>query len=319
MFGHLDSVAPINTENDTGFGTPEYQPRNFEQSEQFVDQSWSEQFAGYKTRPVLYNIEGYIYPYASNNWGGGCNILSAIDDESRLPRLDNKIDPNKIFTSDIAALKTLAADQLKITNMFKKKLMEGLTDRGKVGLNENDTMAMQALTSAVNAIASINKEQVAIKKNIADIRLKQQQMNHGSNGNSGSGDGVVATHGISNMASGRNMLDDIFSSSFAASSSVPVSIPENGDYASGTPEDAAKIVDNLIPTVDEGINREVLHATTYVVVNADGSEPVFETYNDKDELLDSDCNPTSEITDIDLDRSRARDSLLNEYILKIRE
>ena len=44
--------------------------------------------------------------------------------------------------------------------------MEGLTDRGKFGLNEADIMAMQALTSARSAITAINKEQIAIKKNI---------------------------------------------------------------------------------------------------------------------------------------------------------
>ena len=109
------------------------------------------------TRPVLYNMDGWISPYASDNWGATSIILKSMEDISRLPPLSDKVDPNKIFTSDISALRTQAADQMKVTKMFEKKLMESLTERGKMGLNENDIMAMQALTSARSSVTNSNR------------------------------------------------------------------------------------------------------------------------------------------------------------------
>ena len=59
--------------------------------------------------------------------------------------------------------------------IFEKRLQESLTEKRKVGLTEEDVLAMQALTAANNAIVSSINQQVNIKKTIADLRIKQQQ------------------------------------------------------------------------------------------------------------------------------------------------
>ena len=177
-YGEMFNIlGPMASENeDTGFGnnfTPApYEPRYTDPA---PSGNWEEEFVGFKTSPVLYNMDGFISPYASNNWGGTTNILQYINDESRLPQFENKIDPNKIFSSEINGLRALAADQQRITKMFETRLRESLSEKGKMGLTEEDIEAMSALTAARSAIAGTYKEQVAIKKNIADIRIKQAQ------------------------------------------------------------------------------------------------------------------------------------------------
>src|SRR5574344_1971293 len=101
MFNTIESTQPESEQVDTQLYQPTYtdqQPAN-----------WEEAFTGFKTHPVLYNMDGYISPYASGNWGSVSNILKTLDDTSRLPALSDRIDPNKIFTSDISALRVLAA------------------------------------------------------------------------------------------------------------------------------------------------------------------------------------------------------------------
>ena len=84
MFSALDSVElePTTLGPELNY-TAGYQPPTTPSGAPIDD--WSETFAGFKTRPMLYNIDGYISPYSSNNWGGTSSILQYIDDDSRLP------------------------------------------------------------------------------------------------------------------------------------------------------------------------------------------------------------------------------------------
>jgi hypothetical protein len=205
MFDMLDSIpSPGNNNQYPGMNTPTpYEPTFYDQP---PVTSWEDAFTGFKTRPVLYNMDGWISPYASNNWGGTSNILQYIDDQSRLPTVEQKIDPNKIFSSELNGLRALAADQQKVVKMFERKLMENLTEKGKIGLTEEDIEAMSALTAARSAITSISKEQVAIKKNIADIRIKQAQ----NNGPVAGGQNGPVDKPFASMDIGRSILDSIF-------------------------------------------------------------------------------------------------------------
>ena len=306
MFNMVNDNLPVDSSN------PQQEPVDTNYYEPtFVDQppsGWQDEFSGFRTRPVLYNMDGYISPYASNNWGGTSSILKTLDDVSRLPPLSDKVDPNKIFTSDISALRTQAADQMKVTKMFEKRLMESLTDRGKVGLNENDIMAMQALTSARASVTAIQKEQIAIKKNIADIRIKQQQ-NTGAK--SGEGNVMNNGRGPSSFDVGRSILDDIFNS---PASTTPQ--PVQTEYNAMPQSAASQLIDNLIPnsSVTSHIQYEAAGPTTYVRLTSDSDDSAeFVTLSATGEVLSDYPNPTTAITKIDRDAKTAVDELLVQY------
>ena len=279
-----------------------YDPQSHEP--QFHDtKQMGDQYYLYRVQPRPYNIEGYISPYASNNWDTSSGILSYVDDTSRLPALETKMDPNRIFSSDIAALRALAADQNKITKIFEKRLMESLTDKSKFGLTEEDVEAMQALTSARAAITNITKEQVAIRKNIADIRLKQAQ-----NGPAGR----METQGVpSNGIVGKAFMDQIFN--------MPATDPPpqylQGDQTMGL-DQASQILDSIIPTVSDSIQFESREPTTYVLVGDTDDDAEFATFDSNGELISDYPNPTTTIDTIDRDANRAIDSRLVSYPIK---
>lgn len=306
MFNKLESVQPSDSSNvDKEYCQPTYY-------ENPQVNNWQDDFSGFRTSPVLYNLDGYISPYASNNWGGTSAIMKSLDDEIHNPPLTDKIDPNKIFNSDISALKVLAADQKKVAKIFEKRLMESLTDRGKVGLNEEDIMAMQALTSSYNAIASINKEQINIKKNIADLRIKQNQNKMSGNSNEG---GNVGSRGMNSVDVGRSILDSIFDapSSTMSNATVP---PTNYQVSSDT--DASNLIDSIIPSSESNpyIQYESANPTTYVVVGDSDEDVEFMTYDASGELISDYPNPTSKITKIDREANMATDEYLVQYPLK---
>jgi hypothetical protein len=275
------------------------------------------QYTGFASRPVLYNMDGWISPFPSNNWDFGAPIYATLDDESRFPGLDNRLDPNKIFSSDLTALKTLAADQLKVTKLFEKRLMESLRERGKVGLTEEDVIAMQAVTAARSAVTSIQKEQSAIKKNIAEIRLKQQQQQANSqkyNGAPGAPDTV--TNPMSNVGIGRSILDDIFSASGSSidmdtGSTIPTM--QETDIAQ-----ANQVLDELVPTVGIPIQYEHLNPTTYVLLGETDDDVEYATYAANGELLPEYPSPTTQIAKIDREALIAQDTLMENYPIKLK-
>lgn len=303
MFDELEESQPLTKEDYDHSYEPQYQ--------EHVPSNWPNEFEGFRSSPVLYNMDGYISPYASNNWGGTSAVLSNLDDISRLPPLSDKIDPNRIFTADIAALKTLAADQIKITRMFEKKLVEGLKEKGKVGLNENDIMAMQALTSARSAVTAINKEQIAIKKNIADIRIKQKAAGTGGAGGSAVSSNNAESTSVYDV--GRSILDSIFDAP-----AMPVTENSNpNQFQSVDVNQASQVLDNIVgDAVSVNTKYETLNPTTYVVVGESDDDIEFATYSADGELLTDYPNPTSKIDIIDREAGTAIDDLLVKYPIK---
>ena len=274
-------------------------------------------FDSWKDEPVYYrNADPYFGDSITSNWCYNSPILKALDDEFRFPAIKQKLDPNKIFNADNSALKTVAADQQKITRIFEKRLIESLTDKGKFGLTEEDIEAMQALTTARSAITNIIKEQITIKKNIADIKLKQEQFNDkmqmqnaSSNGNASGG------NSMSSSDYGRSFLDSIFD--MPQVQSTPAPTPQT--YQSLDQNSAGDVLDNLLQSaVDPRIQYESNDPKTYVLVGDTESDVEFVTFGSDGNEIPDYPNPTSHIEKIDRDRGVAVDDLLVEYPLKFK-
>jgi hypothetical protein len=281
-------------------------------------QQWADAFTQYQQQPQLYPNIGTLIcsPYPEDNWGNVSGIMASFEEELRFPQKDDKIDPNRIYTSDIAALRSLAADQIRVKKLFEKRLTESLKDKDKYGLNENDIMAMQALTAANNAVTAINKEQIQIKKNIADIRLKQQQQRNavGNGGNASTGGDTGSGYTNSSMI-GRQMMDSIFESVGTTVSSGPVNI-EYDNARSMDIDQAASILDNLIPANPSSTAYENLNPTTYVVVDQTGSPLGYETYDDRVNIIEDYDNPTTSIKEVDPTSMTAVDDCERQYPVK---
>lgn len=316
MFEMLNEVQPV--ENISNEVLQQNEP-SFRLT---TSSNWHDEFIGFKASPQLYNLDGYISPYASNNWGASSECLKAIlDDGSRLPALnDSKIDPNKVFNSDISALKALAADQQRITKMFEKKLIEGLSEKGKVGLTEVDIEAMQALTSARSAITSINKEQINIKKNIADIRIKQNQQTMKQTTQSSTNNIDDVKNGTSSYDVGRSILDSLFDSPSINTPPSDINMDPNS-FVTQTEDSASTVIDEIVSNVG-GVNTytqyESSTPTTYVVMSRHGSDSdyEFETYSESGELIPDYPKPNTKITSIDRDAGKCVDDLLIQYPIK---
>lgn len=309
MFNMLGSIPSpeqdtMQQNNDFGFNGPRpYEPTFYDQPP-LTD--WDKEFMGFKTRPVLYNVDGWISPYSSNNWGGTSNILQYLDDQSRLPAIENKIDPNKIFSSEINGLRALASDQQKIVKMFEKKLMESLTEKGKFGLTEADVEAMSALTSARTAITAISKEQVNIKKNIAEIKIKQNQNANVSTNSTGN---TQSVKGANSNDIGRSILDNIFDSP-AISQSTSV------NYNAQSVSNPSSLIDNIVPSVNPMITYESNEPKTYVVIGETDADIDFETYSANGELIPDFPKPNARVTTIDRESMKATDEFLVQYPIK---
>ena len=280
-------------------------------------QVWLDRYAQFKSRPQFNpNVNGYISPYASAHWGSSSDIMQTLSDGFQYGPLQEKVDPNKIFNSDIAALRTLAADQIKVVKVFERKMLESLNDRGKFGVNEDDIAAMQALTSARAAITAINKEQVAIKKNIAELKIKQQQVSGTST--AGNNPNQVSGSMTSNYDVGRSIMDQIFDMPIPAAATAE---PTVQNYPTMDLEEASNVLENLVNVSDvpSSIHYESDNPTTYVIVGDSDSDVEFATYSSSGELLSDYPNPTSKIQSIDRESGKAVDELLIQYPIKLRE
>ncbi len=267
---------------------------------------WAESYQAFKTAPSLFpNMATLICsPYPEDNWGDINGIVSTFDEECRLPRQDDRIDPNKIYTSDIAALRALAADQIRVTKLFEKKLTESLKEKDKFGLNEADIMAMQALTAARSAVTAINKEQIQIKKNIADIRLKQQQNKYsGASGGNGGMDTSMPGYATSAQI-GRQIMDDIFN---MPGNVVDTSIPYE-PQSSNDLDMASRVLDDIVGS-GNGVIYETMNPTTYAVMDQYGNHIGFETHDGNGNLIEEYDNPTSRIKEFDRDAMQAIDEM----------
>jgi len=198
--------------------------------------------------------------------------------------------------------------------MFETRLRESLSEKGKMGLTEEDIEAMSALTAARSAITSTYKEQVAIKKNIADIRIKQAQNANAGAAASGSDGGVSSNGRYGTVDVGRNILDNIFN----LPSTAPSTSAMNTPYTPAPPTDvdtAARVLDDLVPTTNDVVKFEGYNPTTYVVVGEGGTveDADFVTMSSANEVIQDFPKPTTRITDIDLTARVAKDELGVEY------
>lgn len=307
------SIPP---ESFSGPISSQYQP-TFQENPRPL--SWEEAFNGFKTRPVLYNMDGFISPYSCNNWGGTSNILQYIDESYRVPGNEAKIDPNKIFSSEVNGLRAIEADQAKMLKMFERKLVESLTEKGKVGLTEEDINAMAAINSARSTLAGIEREKVNIKKNIADIKIKQAQNGNGSGNGTGTGS---AGSNVSSFDVGRSIMDNIFdipggSSSGSVQSDIPVTSVE---YTAANVDAAASIVDAVVADADINGRLKFEHQepTTYVVVGDTDDDVEYVTYSSDGDIIPDYPKPNTPIAKIDRESHTATDTLLVSYPLKER-
>ena len=263
--------------------------------------------------PSLYTNPKYFEPYSSQYFGSSVAVVNAVEDPSFVPVIDRRIDPNKIFSSDIQAAKTVTADQTKMKKLFEKRLQESLTEKGKVGLTEEDVLAMQALTAANNAIVSSINQQVNIKKTIADLRIKQQnQINTVAAGDSAGATG--GKYGSSPMDIGRTMMDSVFESANKYRSSgmvdfnAPVVDPSTIDDIVDMPK-AGDAIDFESRDIREGVlvrgNRD--ETAEYVHITSDG------------QIINDDLNKSNTIVTIDRDKKVAIDSMSREYPLIVTE
>ena len=267
--------------------------------------------------PAPNYFNGYISPCPANNWNIHAPIFSQFEDDEKFPVVNDRIDPNKIFSSDIQALKALASDQLKITRMFEKHLKESLSEKGKIGVTEDDIMAMQAVTSARAAVTSIQKEISSIKKSTAELRIKQQtnaqKLAVGNAGTPGDQSGNM-NGGGDDM--GHSILDNIFKAAVVPASSYVPAPPANIqdiDTAKAT-----EILENIAPSVGDNITYEPLNPTTYVLLGETDDDVEYATFAADGTLIPDYNNPTIEIKSIDRDAMTARDELYNQYPIKLK-
>ena len=299
----MDQHRPFSEDWNTSEHEPKYQdPAQMQRM-----------YESYAVQPYQSTI-GYISPYPENNWSNPSMLMDMFDPSARVVVIDNKFDPNKIFTSDIASLRTLASDQNKILKMFEHKLSESLAERGKIGVNEDDINAMQAVTAARNSIVNITKEQINIKKNIADIRLKQQQQSGEYNST-----GVSSSSKSSSLDAARSIMDNLFSMPGTQQSF-------DGQYYSNVEpsSDALKNMESAMKDyesyVSDDVRFEPLKPRTVVVANADGSDPQFVTYDKNNNVIPDHRNPSiASIDYIDTTNREARIKDTNQtFPVKIR-
>jgi len=284
--------------------------------------AFANEFNSYKSEPTLYaNATQYISPYAYDNWGGVTGIIASFDESSRSPAtiIENRVDPNKIYTAELAALRSNAADQIRITKLFEKKLMEGLKDKDKFGLNENDIMAMQSLTAARSAVTAINKEMIAIKKNISELRLKQEQNKQMRGAQPVVEGGTPLPTAPSDI--GHSVLDDIFDKLPRGTSIDYDAAPYDDTRLVQDIDRASSLIDDVVSdgSVNKYTQYERLNPTTYLMVGQSDDDVEFATFSSDGELLEDYPNPVSNIEKIDRDLGVAIDDLKREYPIRKKE
>lgn len=276
---------------------------------------WEEDFKNLRTYPSLYNLDGFVNPQPYFNWGNCSPVIAQMSEDARAIINPDKIEPHKIFTSEVQSLRKISSDQHRIIKMFEKKFMECITEKGKFGLTEEDVLAFNALIQARSQLTANTKEQVAIKKSIAELKIKQNQAMKQA-ATAGGKDGVSGGEVTSMDAVGKSVLDNIFNMDFT--NTAPAPSPVGNEFENVSPVDASSILDALIPNSDVSahIRYESMQPKTYVVIGQDENDVEFQTYSASGELIPDYPNPTSKITNIDKDTGKATDDLLVQYDIK---
>ncbi len=310
-FNHMNEIRSFEQTNE------EYHQQPVAEWDKPMDDPhvWLDRYQQFSERPKFNpNMDGYISPYSSNHWGASSEIMQAIAGAAELGPIQEKLDPNKIFTSDIAALKTIAADQQKLIKLFEKKAIEMYTDKGSFGLNEDAIAAMQALNSARSTLMQIQEKQINVKKSIAELKIKQQQAGQTANTQ------TAQTPGRPTNAFdvGRSIMDSIFD---IQPQSTIVDVPANANYPTMDLDQAANVLNEIVDTssVSTATTYEADKPTTYVVVGKDDASAEFVTYSASGEILPDYPNPTSKINTIDRDGRNAVDEFLVSYPVKFKD
>jgi len=270
--------------------------------------AWLDRYTRFVERPRFNpNMDGYISAYSSGHWGGTTDLMNAFQLSADLGPLQEKVEPNKIFTSDIAALKTMAADQAKIIKVFERKAMESLNDKGKFGLNEDDIEAMQALTSARSTLMSIQEKQINVKKAIAELKIKQQQATGAVGPQQGSTGGKTNVYDI-----GRSIMDNMFDINIGPQQTETTI---NANYPTIDVDQASDVLNSIVDAGNVAATTvfEADKPTTYVVVGDTDSDTEYVTKSKSGEIIEEYPNPDARITKVNHDTNTAIDELMNEY------
>lgn len=268
-FNALNNACSFETAGETLHETPVsegWQSTVAEDGSVFLDR-----YAKFTERPKFNpNYDGYISPYANAHWGASSDIMQSLAAGLDMTPVRDRVDPNRVFTSSVASLRTLAADQIKAIRLFERKFFESLNDKGKFGLNEDDIAAMQALTGARNVLTAITKEQVGIQKSVAELKIKQQQAGGGS-----VDAGKSAGRAASAFDVGRSIMDGIFDVS------APQQTQMNVNFPSMDSDEAATVLDEIVgdaAEVDVRLKYENQDPLTYVAIGDDDNDLEFVTY-----------------------------------------
>lgn len=272
-------------------------------------------FEKFNHSTMYYNLDGYISPNSYMNWGANSEVATSLIEDCHVPAFLDRLDPNQIFTSDMAELRKLASDQNKIAKMFERRLVESLTAQGKAGLDEVDIEAMQALTAARSSITAMAKEKTNIKTKIAELKIKQQSLANGSNGGNGGSNGNNGT--VQNPYTARTLMDNIFElgmSSATSSPSVNVPAPEIDPSSIG--------LDDIGHESDTTMTKfETYKPTTFVEVDPSGdlSTAEYVTVDQYGNELPDFPNPKSAISSIDMNLGEAVNEISQKFEIKVRD
>ena len=170
-------------------------------------------------------------------------------------------------------------------------------------------MALQALTAARNAITAIDKEQVNIRKNIADLKIKQQTAGTRAVSSAGTGESIDK-NSMSSTDVGRSILDSIFETHGTV---INTSAPT--EYTSTSVDNAAALLDDIVsgPVSSE---YESMGAKTYVVVGDNSNDASFATFDSNGSEIKDYPNVNAKITRVDLEAGIAEDEYLRTYPIK---
>lgn len=305
-----------------GAATP-YYPLGIPESECHWD--WERQYNAARQNQVFMNsnVGGFISPY-EGHWNSSSMFMQNVEELTAFQPV-NKVDPNKIYNSDIQALRALQQDQLKIVKLFETRLKESLNERGKMGLTEDDINAMQAVTAARTAIANIQKEQINIKKNISDTKIKQYQLEQADTKLMNAKTGGVNPDGTPQIGSaydmGKSIIDSIFESATLAPAAIQPAYSSPTEAAVADADQAANFLDSIINNdadnnVNTAVKYEKMNPTTYVKIGSHDSDVSYETYAADGTYLPDYPNPTAKITNIDREAGIATNELMMTFQLK---
>ena len=271
----------------------------------FVDR-WNE----YSAQPrYIPNFDGIIDPFMSGMWNSPSATIENLYNGQMFGEPE-KVDPNRIFSSDLTALKKIAADQAKLIAVFERKAMEMYTDKGQYGLNEDAIAAMQAVTSARSVLLSIAKEQAGIKKNITELKIKQQQAAAGPATPAQGGSG----RNVSAFDIGRSVMDNIFNMPAEASNPVDV------NYPTMDLNEASQVLESLVSPdqVPDTVKYEKDNPTTYVVVGDTDDDYEFVTRTGDGEIIPNYPVHAGRIVSVDREAKTAMDENLVPYKVEFR-